>query len=250
MGQVTVQFLGSGDLFGSGGRLQTCIFVDAGHTRFLLDCGTSALIGMRRWQVNPSNIETILITHLHGDHFGGLPFFLLEAQLVSKRVAPLTIAGPPGVGERTRQAMALFFPGSEQMRPNFNLQFVELPPHQPTWLGRLLVTPYPVVHPSGAPAYALRVECGGKTIAYSGDTGWTDSLISAAAQADLFICEAYFYDKKVKYHLDYQTLLAHGSALTCRRMMITHLSQELLDRLDSLQLEPAYDGKRVVLSSQ
>lgn len=56
----TVQFLGSGDAFGSGGRFQTCIYVDAGQTRFLFDCGASSLVAMKRFGVAPSGRHILL----------------------------------------------------------------------------------------------------------------------------------------------------------------------------------------------
>jgi len=247
MSTVKLKFLGSGDLFGSGGRLQTCIYVTLDETRFLLDCGASSLIAMKRWGVNPAAIDAILITHLHGDHFGGLPFLLLEAQLISKRTNPLIIAGPPGLESRIQEAMEVLFPGSSQMRPKFALEFVELPEHTPIRIGSLVVTAYQVIHASGAPPYALRVECEDKIITYSGDTEWTDELLLAANGADLFICEAYFFDKRVKYHLDYQTLLAHRAELGCKRLILTHMSEDMLARLDNLELEYAEDGKEIVL---
>src|SRR5207245_196162 len=83
---------------------------------------------------------------------------------------------------------------------------------------RATVTPFIVKHASGAPAYALRVEYGGKVITYLGDTEWTESLIEAARGADLFVCEAYFFEKKIKYHLDYQTLRENRERLDCRRI--------------------------------
>lgn len=91
MGDVRIRFLGSGDAFGSGGRLQTCIHVEGGGTQFLVDCGASSLIAMKRVGVDPTSIDVALITHLHGDHFGGLPFLILDAQF-SRRSRPLTIA--------------------------------------------------------------------------------------------------------------------------------------------------------------
>ena len=89
---VRVRVLGSGDAFGSGGRYQTCFAIEAPSATFLLDCGASSLIAMKRFGVSPSAIETILVTHLHGDHFGGILFFILDAQFVSKRRTPLTVA--------------------------------------------------------------------------------------------------------------------------------------------------------------
>lgn len=245
--EVHVGFLGSGDVFGSGGRFQTCIHVRYEGSRFLMDCGASALVSMGRFGVDPSEIDAVLISHLHGDHFGGLPFLILEAQLVSRRTRPLTVAGPPGVERRTREAMEVLFPGSSRTRLEFALEFVELSNGTEAAIGPLAVTPYEVVHPSGAPAYALRVACGQRTIAYSGDTEWTGSLIQAARGADLFICEAYFFEKKVKYHLDYRTLMNHKSELGCERLILTHMGDDMLSRLQSLEAEPAEDGKIVVL---
>lgn len=247
MSELAVQFLGSGDAFGSGGRFQTCIYVDAGASRFLLDCGASSLIAMKRWRVDPAAIETILVTHLHGDHFGGIPFFLLDAQLNLRRARPLTVAGPLGLTLRLREAMETLFPGSSTRQWKFPLEFIELVDAQAARIGSLRVTAYPVVHASGAPAYALRVEHMGKVIVYSGDTEWTDSLIDAARGADLFICEAYFFERKVKYHLDYLTLMAHRAELDCRRLILTHMHEDMLHRLPGIDADYAEDGKRVVL---
>jgi ribonuclease BN (tRNA processing enzyme) len=247
MPDVTVQFLGSGDAFGSGGRYQTCVYVAAENYPFVIDCGASSLIAMKRWGILPSTIDAILLTHLHGDHFGGLPFFILEAQLISKRTKPLVIAGPPGLQRRVHEAMEVFFPGSSSVQQKFAIEFVELTAETPTPIGPLVVTPYQVIHASGAPPFALRVLCSGRVITYSGDTEWTDTLLQAARGADLFICEAYFFDKKVKYHLDYETLRQHRSELGCRRLVVTHMNEEMLTKLQDLEVEAAEDGKRLVL---
>ena len=247
MPPLRLTFLGSGDAFGSGGRLQTCMLVEGGGACFLIDCGTTALIGMRRHGVAPNAIDTVLLSHLHGDHFGGLPFLILDAQLISKRTRPLVVAGPPGTRERVLAAMEVMFPGSATARRGFALEFHEYRAGRRDVLGRIGVTPYQVRHPSGAPPFALRVECAGKIIAYTGDTEWTDSLIAAAEGADLLVAEAYFYDKPVKFHLDYRTLMDHLSELRPKRLVLTHMSADMLARLETLDCEAAEDGMVVRL---
>jgi ribonuclease BN (tRNA processing enzyme) len=244
---TTLTFLGSGDAFGSGGRFQACVYVQSDASRFLIDCGASSLIAMRRFGVEPNDVDAILISHLHGDHFGGLPFFILDSQLVSKRARPLVVAGPPGLEARVREAMEALFPGSSRVQQKFALEFVELPEAAPTALGAIEVTPYAAVHASGAPAYALRVRCDSKVIAYSGDTEWTDALVDVARDADLFICEAYYFEKQMKYHLDYRTLMAHREELRCRRLIVTHMSADMLSRLGDVEVECAEDGKGIEL---
>ena len=109
--------------------------------------------------------------------------------------------------------------------------------------GAVEVTPYPVVHgASGGPFLAYRIEADGRTIAYSADTEWTDALIPAARNADLFICEAYYYDRVVKNHLDLKTLEQHLSEIAPKKLVLTHMSDDMLGRLDQLPHMAASDG--------
>jgi ribonuclease BN (tRNA processing enzyme) len=247
MGPLEVHFVGSGDAFGSGGRFQTCIAIRSSDDLFLVDCGASSLIAMRQQKIEPRDVSKILITHLHGDHFGGLPFFLLDAQMVSKRTAPLTIVGPPGLEERLMEAMEILFPGSSKVAPSFELSFVELKARTPTVIDEIEVTAFPAAHFSGAPSYSLRVETEGRVFVYSGDTQWTDTLIEASDQADLFVCESYMFDKDVALHNSYHRIMQNRARLTCKRIVLTHMSEDVLSRASEVELPMAEDGMTVVL---
>ena len=188
----------------------------------------------------------MLLTHLHGDHFGGLPFLILDGQF-SRRTRPLVVAGPPGTRARVEGAMEVLFPGSSRVERRFAVEFVELVERAASRIGPATVTPFAAAHASGAPSYALRVEYGGKVIVYSGDTEWTESLVEATRGADLFICEAYFFERKIKFHLDYATLRDQRKRLECSRIILTHMSQDMLGRLAESELESASDGQVIVL---
>jgi ribonuclease BN (tRNA processing enzyme) len=243
---VKLTFLGSGDAFGSGGRFNTCFHLErAAGGDVLIDCGASSMVAIRKQGVDPNAIAAILVTHLHGDHFGGLPFFILDAQLVSRRTAPLTIAGPPGLGERLKTLMEAMFAGSSTVERRFALEVRELALHERAEVAGLHVTPFGMKHASGAPSCALRVEAEGKVVTYSGDTEWIDALAEAGRDADLFICEAYFFDRPTKFHLDYATLVRHLPRIGARRTIVTHMSPEMLARQADLALEAAHDGLTV-----
>jgi ribonuclease BN (tRNA processing enzyme) len=201
---------------------------------------------MKRAGVDPSEVGGVILTHLHGDHFGGVPFLILDGQF-SRRTLPLVIAGPPGVRARVEAAMEVFFPGSSSVKQRFAVEFVELHDRLMTPVGPATVTPFLVQHACGAPPYALRVEYGDKTIAYSGDTDWIESLVDAARGADLFVCEAYFFEKKIKHHLDYRTLRDQRERLECRRLVLTHMSQDVLGRVSEIEIDCAEDGRIIVL---
>src|SRR5882757_4474724 len=244
---MQLRFVGCGDAFGSGGRNNTCFHVTGRSVNFLIDCGATSLPALKRLEIPRDEIDLILITHFHGDHFAGLPFLLLDAQF-SRRTRPLVIAGPQGIETRLPQMMEALFEHSSNTKQRFDLSIVALDPEQSRQFGGVKVTPYPVVHgDSGGPFLAYRIETEGRIIAYSADTEWTDTLIPAARDADLLIAEAYTYDKVVKNHLSLTTLQAHLAEIKPKRLALTHMSEDMLGRLDTLAYTAASDGMIVEL---
>ena len=239
---MRIRFVGSGDAFGSGGRWQTCIHLSAGGQVLLVDCGATSLVALKAQGLDPNAVGAVAVTHLHGDHFGGLPFLILDGQF-SRRSEPLLIAGPPGIQDRLAEAMETLFPGSASARRRFPVQVTELATDgTPTLLGTASVRGWQVEHACGAPPLALRVDLGSVSFAYSGDSQWTPALAEAARGADLFAVEAYTFDRPVRYHLDYQTLRAHRADIHAERVVLTHMSAAMLSRLTDADVPAAYDG--------
>jgi ribonuclease BN (tRNA processing enzyme) len=240
---VTITFAGSGDAFGSGGRFQACIHLRPhdGTDAVLLDCGTTSLAALRRAGLDPGEVGTVVLSHLHGDHFGGLPFLILDGQF-RRRVAPLRIAGPPGTPGRLRQAMEVLFPGSADVARRYDVVTFELSPGLTTRVGGLEVTAWEAVHPSGAPPLILRLDIGGRRIAYTGDTAWTDAITTAARGADLLIAEAYTMDREIRYHLSHAALARHRDDFGDTPVVLTHMSGDVLARLGDAAFPPAHDG--------
>jgi ribonuclease BN (tRNA processing enzyme) len=239
---MRLRFVGCGDAFGSGGRYNTCFHVTGERANFLIDCGASSLTALKRNGVSPEEIDLVLITHFHGDHFGGLPFLMLDAQF-TRRTRPLVIAGPQGIERRLEQVMEALFENSSKRERRFNLRIVELKPEAAASFGVVEVTPFPVVHgDSGGPFLGYRIEVEGRIIAFTGDTEWTDTLIPLGQNADLFISECYFYDRIVKNHLNLKTLSAHLAEIKPKRLILTHMGEDMLARLDSIGCEAAADG--------
>jgi ribonuclease BN (tRNA processing enzyme) len=240
--QLTITFAGSGDAFGSDGRFQACFHLrPVGGSPLLLDCGATSLSALRKLGLDPNELSAVVVSHLHADHFGGLPFLILDGQF-SRRTQPLTVAGPPGTARRLHEAMEVCFPGSAGVRRRFVIDVVELEPGGTTQVAAAEVTAFGADHPSGAPALAPRLTMAGKVVAYTGDTAWTPEIPALAAGADLLIAEAYYYAKPVPYHLRHADLVAHRAELTCRRIVLTHPSADLLSHQGELAFGLAHDG--------
>jgi ribonuclease BN (tRNA processing enzyme) len=239
---LTVTFAGSGDAFGSGGRYQACIHLRPEHgSPVLLDCGATSLPALKRLGLNPGEIAAVFVSHLHGDHFGGIPFLILDGQF-SRRTAPLAVVGPPGTAQRLADTMECLFPGSAATARRFDVDVTELAPGTSAAVCGTTARAWGADHPSGAPALILRLDLAGKTIAYTGDTAWTPSIADAAAHADLLIAEGYYRDKNIPYHLRLADLDAHRDRLTAQRVIITHMSADVLGDDHAKSFDQARDG--------
>jgi len=240
---MQLQFVGCGDAFGSGGRFNTCFHLVGHGINALIDCGASSLVAMNRLAINRNDIGTIFLSHFHADHFGGVPFFMLEANYVLKRDRPLTIAGPPGLKARYAAAMESAFPGTKNLDLRFALTLRELEIGRRNEVGNVQVTPYPVVHDERAgPCVGYRFEAGSKVIGFSGDTEWTDTVIDIGREADLFICEAYTRDKPVTTHMSLASLERRLGQIRPKRLVLTHMSNDMLARRAEITFETAEDG--------
>jgi ribonuclease BN (tRNA processing enzyme) len=143
--------------------------------------------------------------------------------------------------------MEALFPGSTGVTRRFDVAYVELVDRAAAAVGPARVTPFLVEHASGAPPHALRVEYGGRIVTYSGDTQWTDALVDASREADLFVCEAYTAERPLRYHLDLATLRAQAPRITARRIVLTHMGPDMLARAGAADWECAADGLTIAL---
>jgi len=75
---MRVKFLGSGDAFGSGGRYNACFLLEATERRYLIDCGASSMIALRKFEIDPNTIDAIFVSHFDIDHFGGAPLLAMR----------------------------------------------------------------------------------------------------------------------------------------------------------------------------
>jgi ribonuclease BN (tRNA processing enzyme) len=232
---MKLTIIGCGDAFGSGGRTNTCFHLQTAKSTLLIDCGASALPALKTREIDLNAIDGVVLSHLHGDHFGGLPFLLLDGQFLTRRERPLLIAGPPGTRERLDAAMEVFFQKSTGSKWRFEWRVREIAVGVPSdVLGHIVVTTE-VIHQSGAASTALRLSDGEKTFAYSGDTEWTDALLPIARNADLFICECYAFAGKLTGHMSWEILQTRLADLAAKQTMLTHMNPTMLEKLDDIK---------------
>jgi ribonuclease BN (tRNA processing enzyme) len=242
---VEVRFLGTGSTSAPGGRSHSCVLVRDGKTSLLLDCGSSALPAITR-SIDPAEIDGVLVSHLHGDHFGGIPFLLMH-QGYAGRTRPLFMGGPRELEQRVRELAVTLYPDFYAQALPYDVPFMPFDLGEQDFVGSRLTALAVVHHPSSDP-YGLRLRIGGKVIAYSGDAEWSDAIPTLADGADLFICEATTYARQWSGHLSARELAAHRDDLRCARIVLTHLGPEAVAHQPDMPYEVAEDGMALVLS--
>lgn len=239
---MKLHILGCGDAFGSGGRNQSGYLVAAHDRLFLLDCGPTTLLAMKRAGFDPRRLDAIILSHLHGDHFGGIPFFFIEYLYLKPRDYPLIIAGPTGTEERVRQLYAIMY-GSGRRPAQFPwVNFVILHPEQLQSVAGIEIFSFRVPHQTDDVSLGLTVAYQGKRILFSGDSLWTDLFIEQAKGVDVFLCECSFLDEQPGMHVNYRILEANLPRLQCKKLVLTHLGEDMLAHRHQLAVTVAEDG--------
>lgn len=243
---MNLKIIGAGDAFGSDGNLNTCFHLQHENLQILIDCGATSLVGLKKNQIEPAEIDYILISHLHGDHFGGLPFLLLDL-LRKNRKKTLTIIGPDGIETKTLALLELLYPGVQAELNLGLIQFQTYQSHQILENKHFKLQAFPVIHSPASLPHGLKLFIADKIITFSGDTEWTDQLIELSKAANLFICECNFFEKEGKGHLNYKTITQHERDLQCKHILLSHLGEDALNHLDLIAIPVAKDGMEITI---
>lgn len=239
---MKLHILGCGDAFGSGGRNNSGYLVESDGRLFLLDCGPTTLAAMKRAGFDPALLDAVFLSHLHGDHSAGLPFFFTDYLHEHPRERPLHIAGPEGTEERVRGLFQWMF--GERMEPRAlpPTEFHRLEPGREEIIVGIRLLPFRVPHQVRDVSLGLKVASGGKELLYSGDSAWTEEFVRQARGADLFLCECSFFERETPNHMSYRKLEENLHRLECKSILLTHLGEEMLARRNEIKLRTAEDG--------
>jgi ribonuclease BN (tRNA processing enzyme) len=240
--------IGCGDAFCSGSRFHSCYILDTSCGRFMIDCGANAPLGLKRAGVAVSSIDAILITHCHGDHFGGLPFLFLDKMFIDRAPTPLRLYGPAGFQYRMDTLLEALYPGIANQPRSFETVHHELEPGKAVSYGGTTISAFEVEHLSGSPSLALHIEGDQRRFSFSGDSGWCPGVIQVGREADLYLVECTTFSTKTTMHLDYLTLASKFDEIGAKRYLLTHMGEEMLaaaGQVDMVRCLLAWDGLSV-----
>jgi ribonuclease BN (tRNA processing enzyme) len=247
---VKLIVLGCGDAFGSGGRNFSAFLFTDGRRHFLIDCGPSALPALKSLGLDPRDVRGMIISHCHGDHFGGIPYFFIDFQFLSSRSEPLLLAGPTGLQARCERLLHATYPDVLEIhRWAFPIDYRELSAGQVMDADGLQVEAFEMEHGTLVPALGYRIRWEGVVLGYTGDTKWNSRIPELARGCDLLLCECFFFDEAHHSHVRYRDLVEHRSEIQAKRVVLFHLGPPMFQELPRVDLEVARDGMVIELGA-
>jgi len=243
---ISLTILGTGDAFASGGRAQAGYLIEAPGKRILLEAGPSVLTEMKRHGIAADSLDAVIISHLHGDHFGGLPFLFLEYMWERPRKHPVIIAGPRNLEQRTWILMRTMFSRFNLEKIQKKIKWVVLEPKTTLKIAGMKVSTIRSPHTKPDVSLSLKLVLDGKTMVFSGDTGWNEHLVAFSEGADLMLCECTYYESDhLRFHMNYPELKHHRARFNVGRMILTHIGRETMNHSSDIEIEMAFDGMKL-----
>lgn len=219
--------LGCGDAFGNGGRFNTSFLLTDNQEHVLIDCGTTTLLRLKHEGIPLEEISTIIISHFHGDHFGGLPFLLISSLFEHPRKNPLTIIGPKGVKSKVLELQEIMYPGTSTKLKDISITFKEYFEGEKLVIEDKSLVAYQMEHSPESIPHGFRLSWNNGVFAFTGDTSMTKNLFKLSDGADLFICECNFMEGVNFGHLSYEEIIALKDKFNCKQLWISHMNDEV-----------------------
>ena len=222
-----LKIVGSGDAFGTGGKYNTSFLLNGEQGACLIDCGASTLIRLKQLNIDLPDIRSIFISHFHGDHYSGLPFLILSYCYEYECENELNLVGPKGLKDRLYSLQEAMYPDTGYLLEKLNINFMEFDSNG-IQVDDVFCEAIPVNHSPSSLPHGIRLSWNHKTLAYSGDTEWTENLRKVYEGVDFFICECNFLEKKVPGHLSYKVLNEKLSHINPDKVYLTHMNNSML----------------------
>ncbi len=227
--------------------------IETDGTKVLLDCG-NGVFGKLRERVDYTEIDGVMLSHLHADHFLDLvPYSYALIYAPKQQPVPVHIwdgtdnparprlIAPPNAVETFRRVVGAW--GSDDLVESA-FQIEEYVAGDEVSVGDVTAKFHPVPH--FVETFAVRISSPGSgDVVYSADTRPGEEVIEAARDADLLIIEATLPRPErtgVRGHLTPEEAGEHAKRAGAKRVVITHISDELGDEWAREEAQRGFGG--------
>jgi ribonuclease BN (tRNA processing enzyme) len=245
---MSVTILGSGTCVPSLRRSSCSVLLEIDSTKLLFDSGPGTMRRLLESGSTIFDITSIFYSHFHPDHTGELVPFLFATRYpdVSQRKSPLTIVAGKGFAELYRGLKKIYGSWIELAPELFRIIELNCKASDIQIFNNFTVQSMPVEHNPESIAYKI-TGAGGQSVVYSGDTDFSENLVTLAKDVDLLICESALPDNlRTKGHLTPSIAGKIATLANVRKLVLTHFYPEC-DQVDiEKECRQTYDGPLVL----
>jgi len=219
---MRVMFAGVGEAFDET-LSNTTLLVDSGTSTILLDCGFTAASAFWSVAEKPLELDALYITHFHGDHYFGIPALLVRF-VEEGRTKRLTIHGQPGIEDRVLRLMEMAY-SNVMARAEFDIFYIECDPGQDFkhagFRFRFAMNDHPM------PCLSVRLDCGDKSIFYSGDGRPTEATRALAKGCDLIAHESFSMEPDTPGHGTIDSSIEFARQAGAKSLALVHVQRKV-----------------------
>jgi ribonuclease Z len=191
--ELRVHLIGTGGPELTPDRAGMSTLIDVNGRKFLFDAGRGALQNIYLSRIHPNEVTKVFLTHLHNDHFEGLPSLWITPWFMFGRKQKMEVWGPPGTAEMV-QGMRLMLNHDVERRSNpvfrredLDIKTTEIAEGVVYEESGIKITAFPVEHVDGNPAFGYRFDAGNRSVLISGDTTYSDNVVKYGTHVDLMV---------------------------------------------------------------
>ena len=232
---VELTFLGTANAFGHDGRLFSCYLLKGEHT-LLIDAGPALFSAMKRNKISINDIDGVILSHLHPDHYLGLPAIVLENFYVIKRKSRIPIYGPEGTRDKILEVTRVLHTEEIYQHVDEIFEFIEFNAHLTRNIPGGRVSTFPAQHSGNARMQVIEFE--GKLIGYTGDTSYVEDSFNELLKSDILITEASSSGFPIPDHMTLEQIQELSIPDGCR-VYLSHVGQSVVDNVSKIK-HPIY----------
>lgn len=252
---MRVLILGSGVWIGNqiSSRHGQAIYLELNKKKILVDCAPGTNYQLAKAKINSQEIEFIFLTHLHPDHFLGLPMLIGEYYQIGRR-EPIHIYGPPGTKKLYQDIENIYKDVYKVLKQltKFKIEIQEIKNLSPNDLvgediynNEFKVSTLLLQHQEEYPDYGYRFESEGKTIVITGDTGPCENLEKISKDCDLLIAECSL-PVATRFHLCPEDIGKLGKKVHPRHIVVVHIYPQTTKELIRKGVRKYWKGKLTI----
>lgn len=236
---MKVTFFGTGEAFDENTPAASILIQS--ETKLLLDCGYSSPPQIWKYTKDPNFIDAIFISHLHSDHYFGLPP-LLKRMVEEKRKKTLTIVCYKGEKKKIIQVLNFGYRGI-QKNSQYPINFIEVKPTQKIKYDELFLSFAPTIH--SIPNLAIRVAKGNISISYSGDGLITKKSEDLYIKSHLLVHDGYLFDRQSNAHSNMKQVVDMCQKQKIKKVAFTHIHREEKNRIPAIKKKLTQKGLQI-----